>query len=78
MEERSLKRAVLFGFLGALIFLVLGAVLVHFVPALKNTLVFRTNFIKFDLYLVRIHVRSNLFVVIGFIVGWAVCLFRKT
>jgi hypothetical protein len=78
MEERSFKRAVLFGVLGALVFMVLGAVLVHFIPVLKDTLVFRSDFIKLNLHLVAIHIRINLFVLIGFIVGWAVCLFRRT
>lgn len=78
MEERSLKRASLFGILGALVFGVLAAVLVHFFPSLKNTVVFRTDVIKLDLHLIAIHIRISLFVLIGFVTGWAFCLFRKT
>jgi len=78
MEERSIRRAVLFGLLGALVFFVLGRVLWQVFPALKDTVFFRTEQINFDLYLIAIQFRINLFVVTGFIAGWAFCLFRRS
>ena len=66
----------MFGVLGALLFLVLGAVLGEFFSSLKGTVLFKTQSLKLDLIVVAIHIRITLFVVLGFIVGWAYCLFR--
>ena len=76
--EKSFKRAALFGVLGALIFLVVAALLCGFFPGLKQFSLFETQQLKFDLVLIAVTVRINLFVVIGFITGWAYCLFRGT
>lgn len=77
MEGRSFKRAALFGVLGALIFLVTGVVLVAIFPRLGSTLVFETRPVTIDLQVIEVKFLFNLFVVIGFAVGWAVCLLRK-
>jgi len=76
MAERSFRRALLFGGLGALVFLIVSMVLVHFAPRLKDTLLFKTDTLRFDLVVIAVHVRISLFVIIGFAVGWAYCLFR--
>lgn len=76
MQERSFKRAALFGVLGALVFLVVALVLVGLFPALGKTLLFRTDYLNFDLVVVAIRVRISLFVIIGFVAGWAFCLFK--
>ena len=77
MQEKSFRRAALFGVLGALVFYVIAAITIHFGPSLKKTLVFRTDTLSFDLVLISVSVRISLFVIIGFIAGWAYCLFRK-
>ena len=78
MAERSFKRAALFGCLGALIFLVIGVILCEVFPSLKQFVLFKTQNLTADLIVIAITVRFNLFVVIGFIAGWAYCLFRGT
>lgn len=77
MEERSFKRAALFGVLGALIFFVLARVWITFFPGSRGFFLFDSDKIQFDLYLIAVQVRINLFMVLGFIAGWAFCLFRK-
>ena len=76
MQEKSFRRAALFGVLGALVFLVIALVLVGIFPGLKKTLLFRTDHINFDLVVIAIRVRISLFVIIGFVAGWAFCLFK--
>ena len=76
MEERSFRRAALFGILGALIFLVVGVLLCEVFKDLKGSPVFRTHALNLDLLAVAVQIRINLFVVIGFIVGWGYCLCR--
>ncbi|MFT5474399.1 MAG: hypothetical protein ACI856_002737 [Kiritimatiellia bacterium] len=77
MSERSFKRCSLFGILGALSFYLVGAILIHFFATLKKWVFFRTDAVEFELLFINIQLRLNLFVVLGFIVGWAFCLFRK-
>ena len=78
MAERSFKRAALFGILGALIFLVIGVILCATFKSLNEFVLFKTRNLTADLIVIAITIRFNLFVVIGFIVGWAYCLFRGT
>jgi len=68
----------LFGILGSLVVFVLARIVVHFAPALKDTLLFRTQPVNLDLHVVGIQLRINLLIVIGFIAGMAYCLFRGT
>jgi len=77
MEERSFKRAALFGILGSLMFYVFGKILTQFFPGWRDALLFESDRINFDLHLIAIQIRISLFVVIGFISGWAFCLFRR-
>jgi len=78
MEERSFRRATLFGVLGALVFLVLGVILREVFHGLKTSTMFRIHTLRLDLLVIAIHIRVTLFVVVGFIVGWAYCLFKGT
>jgi hypothetical protein len=77
MPEKSFRRAALFGVLGSLVFYIVAALIVHFFPSLKRTLLFRTDTLQFDLVLISVSVRLSLFVIIGFAAGWAFCLFRR-
>ena len=77
MSERNFKHCTLFGILGALSFYLVGAVLIHFFRNLKHVIFFRTDSIEFELLFINVALRMNLFVILGFIVGWAFCLFRK-
>jgi hypothetical protein len=78
MAERSFRRAVLFGILGALVFLVLGILLCAIFEGLKTFVLFETREVTIDLIVIAVTLRYNAFVIIGFIVGWAYCLFRGT
>ena len=78
MTEHSFKRAALFGVLGALVAFLVGKILVQFAPGLKGSVLFETERIDLDLYLIGIQLRINLFVVAGFIAGWAFFLFRRS
>lgn len=78
MREHSFKRAALFGVLGALIFLVIGIVLCEFWGGLRDTVLFGIHPLHLDLRAIEITVNINLFVIIGFLLGWAYCLFRGT
>ncbi len=74
--EKSFKRAALFGVLGALIFLIVSAMLCAFFPSFKQFPLFRVRPLSLDLIIIALYVRLNLFVLIGFVAGWAYCLFR--
>ena len=76
MRERSFRRATLFGVLGALVFLVIGVILCAAFKSLNEFVLFKTQNLTADLIVVAITIRFNLFVVIGFVLGWAYCLFR--
>lgn len=78
MREYSFKRAALFGVLGALIFLVVGVILCEVFESLKNFVLFAKQELNLDLIVIAIQIRFTLFVVIGFIAGWAYCLFKGT
>lgn len=78
MQERSFKRAALFGVLGALIFLVVNFTLCELWGGLKNFVLFKVQEISLDLIAIAIQIRFTLFILIGFILGWAYCLFRGT
>ncbi len=77
MSEHSFRRCTLFGILGALSFYLTGAVLTHFFKELRRWIFFRTDSIEFELLFINVELRMNLFVILGFIMGWAFCLFRK-
>jgi len=78
MERRSFKRAALFGILGALVFLVVGAILCGVFPPLEKFVLFKKQELKADFIVVAVYVRFTLFVVIGFIVGWGYYLLEDT
>lgn len=78
MQERSFRRAALFGVLGALVFLVVNFTLCELWGGLKSFVLFKVQEISLDLIVIAIQVRFTLFVLIGFILGWAYCLFRGT
>lgn len=79
MREHSFKRAALFGILGALIFFIIGLILCGIFDGLKGFVLFKTqDLMEADLAILAIKIRFNPFVVIGFILGWAYCLFRGT
>ena len=77
MAEKSLKVAVWFGILGALVFFVLDRILIEFFPSVQNVFVFRTEKVPCDVYFFAGYFRVNLFVLIGFILGMAFHLFHK-
>ncbi len=72
-----MKRAFLFGILGALVFWILGVILAAFSSGFKSSFLFSTEDIKLDLHIIAVIFRVNLFVAIGFVAGWAYCLFGK-
>jgi hypothetical protein len=75
MERRSFKRAFLFGILGALIFLVINGIVIAIITSARNFFLFKVYEIPVDLFLLKIIFKFNLFIVIGFIAGWAYYLF---
>jgi len=79
MVEHSFKRAALFGVLGALIFFVIGAILCAVFKSLNEFVLFKTqDLLKVNLILLDITIRFNLFMIVGFILGWGYCLLRGT
>lgn len=75
-QDKSFRRATMFGVLGALVFMVAGVLLCALIPSLQGFVLFHTHDLKFDLVVVALLVRINLFVIIGFITGWAFFLLR--
>ena len=78
MREHSFKRAILFGILGALIFLIVGFVLTVVFPSLEDTFLFKVYEADLDVKAVAFQIRFTVFVIIGFTAGWGHCLFRGT
>jgi hypothetical protein len=75
MERRSFKRAFLFGILGALIFLVINGIVIALWKGGRNFFLFKVSEMPVDLFFIKIIFRFNLFILIGFILGWAYYLF---
>jgi hypothetical protein len=61
---------------GPLIFLVIGVLLCEVFGGLKVFVLFRRQPLSADLIVIAVQLRFNLFVLIGFVIGWAFCLFR--
>ena len=74
--EKSFKRATLFGVLGALIALILSALICGFFPGVEQFPLFKVRPLTLNLIIIVIQLHLNLFVLIGFVAGWAYCLFR--
>ena len=69
MERRSFKRAALFGIFGALLFLLIGAILCGIFPGLKKWGLFKRQELPADLIVIAVTFRYTIFVIIGFIGG---------
>jgi hypothetical protein len=74
--EKSFKRAALFGVLGALIALIVSALICGFLPGMKQFPLFKVRPLTLNLIIIVIQLHLNLFVLVGFVAGWAYCLFR--